>query len=63
MTSIKIDDTAPFAARIFVNDLPVIYQPYNPEDGSPWASKDEAEMWALETAQKNIDAGVWPPLG
>jgi hypothetical protein len=48
--------------RIFVNDEPVVWQPYNPNGGVPWASKDEAETWALEIAQANIDNGTWPPL-
>lgn len=63
MTTIQIEDVSPFSVRILVNDTPVVWQPYNPDGGVPWASKSEAETWALETAQSNIDSGTWPPLG
>jgi hypothetical protein len=63
MTKIQVDDVEPFAVRIFVNDQPVVFQPYNPYGGVPWTSKAEAETWALETAEANIAAGLWPPLG
>jgi hypothetical protein len=62
MTTIQVEDVAPFTVRILVNGEPVVFQPYNPAGGVPWVSKDEAELWALETAQANIDSGVWPPL-
>jgi hypothetical protein len=63
MTTIQVEAASPFAVRILVNDETAVWQPYNPNGGEPWASKDEAETWALETAQTNIDAGLWPPLG
>lgn len=63
MTTIQVADVSPFDVRISVNDTTVVWQPYNPNGGVPWTSKDEAESWALETAQTNIDSGMWPPLG
>lgn len=63
MTTIQVADVSPFDVRISVNDTTVVWQPYNPNGGVPWVSKDEAESWALETAQTNIDSGMWPPLG
>jgi hypothetical protein len=62
MTTIQVESASPFSVRILVNDETVVWQPYNPNGGVPWASKDEAETWALETAQTNIDNGAWPPL-
>ena len=63
MTVIQVEDAFPFAVRIYVNGTVVVWQPYNPNSGALWASKDEARTWADETAQANIDAGLWPPLG
>ena len=31
-----------------VNDAPVLFQPFSPETGQPWDSKEEAEGWAAE---------------
>jgi hypothetical protein len=62
MTTIQVEDVEPFAVRILVNDTLAVFQPYNPAGGVPWASKDEAVAWALETAQANIDSGAWPPM-
>lgn len=63
MTTIQVEDVSPFSVRILVNDETVVWQPYNPFGGISWASKDEAEAWAYDTAQGNIDSGTWPPLG
>jgi len=63
MTTIQAEDVEPFAVRIFVNADLAVFQPYNPAGGVPWTSKAEAETWALETAEANIAAGLWPPLG
>jgi hypothetical protein len=63
MTVIQVEDAFPFSVHIYVNGTVVVWQPYNPNSGALWASKDEARAWADETAQANIDAGLWPPLG
>jgi hypothetical protein len=63
MTSIQVESVSPFAARILVDGNLVAWQPYNPDGAVPWVSEDEARAWATATAQSNIDAGVWPPLG
>jgi uncharacterized membrane protein len=61
MTVIQVDDSFPFAVRIYVGGSAVIWQPYNPNSGATWESKAEADAWAEETAQANIVAGLWPP--
>lgn len=63
MTVIQVEESSPFAVRIYVNGAAVVWQPYNPNNGALWASKDEAQTWADDTVQANIDAGLWPPLG
>ena len=60
MTVIQEDDSFPFAVRIYVGGTAVVWQPYNPNDGSTWESKAEADAWAEETAQANIASGLWP---
>jgi hypothetical protein len=63
MTVIQVEDSSPFAVRIYVNGAAVAWQPYNPNSGALWDNRDEAQAWAEDTAQANIDAGLWPPLG
>lgn len=63
MTTIQVEADSPFAARIFVNDDLVVFQPYNPDGGVPWASQAEAQAWADDLVQTNIASGMWPPLG
>jgi hypothetical protein len=63
MTTIQVEADSPFTARIFVNDDLVVFQPYNPYGGVPWASQIEAQAWADDLAQTNIASGMWPPLG
>jgi hypothetical protein len=63
MTTIQVEAVSPFAVRIFVNDEPVVLQPYNPYGGVPWTSQAEAQAWADNTARANIESGMWPPLG
>jgi hypothetical protein len=63
MTTIQVESDSPFAARIFVNDDLVVFQPYNPYGGVPRTSQAEAQAWADDLAQSNIASGMWPPLG
>jgi hypothetical protein len=62
VTVIQTEEASPFAVRIFVNNALVVFQPYNPENGSPWTSQEEAQAWASALAQENIDNDTWPPL-
>jgi hypothetical protein len=62
VTVIQTEEASPFAVRIFVNNALVVLQPYNPNGGVPWTSQEEAQAWAFELAQENIDNGAWPPL-
>lgn len=62
MTVIQVDGSLPFAARIFVNGMLVIFQPYNPDGGADWASEGEARSWAESIAQANASEGIWPSI-
>ena len=62
MTVIQVEDASPFSVYIYVNGTVVVWQPYNPNSGALWASKDEAMAWAEETAQANIYAALWPAM-
>jgi hypothetical protein len=62
MTVIQVEDASPFSVHIYVNGTVVVWQPYNPNSGALWSSKDEAMAWAEETAQANVDAGLWPAM-
>jgi len=63
MTTIQVEAASPFVVRIFVNDEPVVLQPYNPYGGVPWTSQAEAQGWADVVAQDHILSGMWPPVG
>jgi hypothetical protein len=62
MTTIQVDSSMPYAARIFVNENLVIFQPYNPDGGAEWASEGEARSWAESVAQTNVSDGIWPSI-
>ena len=63
MTVIEVEESSPFAVRIYVNGAAVVWQPYNPNNGALWDTKGEAYAWAEGVAQDHILSGMWPPLG
>jgi len=52
----------PYAARIFVNENLVVFQPYNPDGGAEWTSEGEARVWAESVAETNVSDGIWPSI-
>lgn len=62
MTTIQVDSSLPYTVRIFVNESLIILQPYNPDNGTEWASEVEARSWAEALAQANALEGAWPPV-
>jgi hypothetical protein len=62
----EVDETDGNTIRIFdgTSEVPFILQPHWP-DGTPWATKQEAENWATATIASNnpdepMDAGFSP---
>jgi hypothetical protein len=50
---VKIEEIAPYAVSIFVDEHHVAWQPFEPGSLLPWASKDAAQAWADEWVARN----------
>jgi hypothetical protein len=42
-----------------INEPPVIFQPFSPDTGQPWESREQAEFWAINCCTQ-IDIIVDP---
>jgi hypothetical protein len=36
-----------------INEPPVIFQPFSPDTGQPWESREQAESWAINSCTQH----------